>query len=294
MKKLVRIILHYIYSVYKALVSPLRKQVVANIVTMAPNELLKGRTAFITGATSGIGYAIAEAFLKSGATIVIAARNKDKIAKTIEELQNLDNTDGRIFSVVMDVLNITELKDKVNEAISILPNHKIDILVNNAGIGWVSGVTEDEEYDIIMNTDLKSVYFLSKILARHMIKENIQGNILNIASSSSLRPAGEVYGLAKWGVRGLTEGMAKMLIPHGIVVNAIGPGGTATPFAGKHKGDEIAFEPIPAGRFVMPEEVANVAVFLTSGMGRMIVGDVVYITGGAGTITCDDIRYEFN
>ena len=131
-------------------------------------------------------------------------------------------------------------------------------------------------------------------MARYMIKEKIQGNILNIASSSSLRPAGGAYGLAKWGVRGLTEGMAKMLIPHGIVVNAIGPGGTATPFAGKHKGDEISFEPIPAGRFVLPEEVANVAVFLTSGMGRMIVGDVVYITGGAGTITCDDIRYEFN
>lgn len=286
-------ILRYIYIAYKALVSPLRKKVVANIVTMAPNELLKGRTALITGATSGIGYAIAEAFLKSGAIIVIAARNNEKINKTIEELKKHGYTDGRIFSVVMDVLKTSELKNKVDEIISLLPSHKIDILVNNAGIGWVSGVTEEKEYDLVMNTDLKSVYFLTKITAQHMIKEKIQGNILNIASSSSLRPAGEAYGLAKWGVRGLTEGMAKMLIPYGIVVNAVGPGGTATPFMGKKKGDEISSSSIPAGRMVMPEEVANVAVFLTSGMGRMIIGDVVYLTGGTGTITCDDIKYEF-
>lgn len=286
--------LKYLYLVYKALLSPLRKQVVANIVTMAPNELLKGRAALITGATSGIGYAIAEAFLKAGATVVIAARNKEKIDKTISELQKLGNTDGRIYSVIMDVLNTKEFQAKVDEAITILPNHKIDILVNNAGIGSGKLPSEENDYDMVMDTDLKSVFFLSKIVARHMINERIHGNILNIASSSSLRPAGDVYGLAKWGIRGLTKGLAKMLIPHEIVVNAVGPGGTATPFNGKKAGDEISSASIPAGRFVMPEEVANVAVFLTSGMGRMIVGDIVYITGGTGTITCDDINYEFH
>lgn len=286
-------ILKYLYYAYKAMLSPLRKQVVANIVTLAPNELLKGRTALITGATSGIGYAIAEAYLKAGAIVVIAARNKERIEKTILELQKLKDTEGRIYSVIMDVLNTKELQAIVDEAISALPNHKIDILVNNAGIGGINGISEEEDYDMVMDTDLKSVYFLTKIVARHMIKEKIQGNILNIASSSSLRPAGGAYGLAKWGIRGLTEGMAKMLIPHGIVVNAVGPGATATPFMGKKKGDEISTSSIPAGRMVMPEEVANVAVFLTSDMGRMIVGNVVYITGGTGTITCDDISYEF-
>ena len=291
---ILRRILVKLYHLYKALVAPFRKIVVANIVTMAPNELLKGRTALITGATSGIGYAIAEAFLKAGATIVIAARNKDKIENTIAELQKQDNTDGKIYSVIMDVLKTSELVTKVDEVISILPSHKIDILVNNAGIGYVSGASEEENYDMVMDTDLKSVYFLTRMVAHHMIKEKIQGNILNIASSSSLRPAGGVYGLAKWGIRGMTEGMAKMLIPHSIVVNAVGPGATATPFMGKKNGDEISSSSIPAGRMVMPEEVANVAVFLTSGLGRMIVGDVVYITGGTGTTTCDDIIYEFN
>lgn len=286
-------LLRLVYIAYKALASPLRKKVIANIITIAPNELLKGRTSLITGATSGIGYAIAEAFIKAGATVVIAARNKEKIKKTISELQKLGNTDGRIYYVIMDVLKTSELKDKIDEAISLIPSHKIDILVNNAGIGSVSGANEEYDYDMVMDIDLKSVYFLTKIVARHMINEKNQGNILNIASSSSLRPAGGAYGLAKWGIRGLTEGMAKMLIPHGIVVNAVGPGATATPFMGIKKGDEISDPTIPSGRMVMPEEVANVAVFLTSGMGRMIVGDVVYITGGTGTITCDDIDYNF-
>lgn len=288
---LMRKIIKLGYSIWSKL---FRKKVVANIVSMAPNELLKGRTALITGATSGIGYAIAEAYLKAGATVVIAARSKEKIDKTILELQKLGNTDGRIYFVIMDVLKTSELQSRVDEIISILPNHKIDILVNNAGIGGIHGVSEEDNYDMVMNTDLKSVYFLTKIVARHMINEHIQGNILNIASSSSLRPAGGEYGLAKWGIRGLTEGMAKMLVPYGIVVNAVGPGATATPFMGKIKGDEISHPSIPAGRMVMPEEIANVAVFLTSGMGRMIVGDIVYITGGTGTITCDDISYEFN
>lgn len=261
---------------------------------MSPSELLKGKSALITGATSGIGYAIAVAFLEAGASVVIAARNSDKIQSTIKELQKIDNSEGRIFSVVMDVLDFSKLNNRIEEVISVIPNHIIDILVNNAGIGGVNGVSEEEAYDRIMNTNLKSVFFITKIVARHMIDNKIKGNILNIASSASLRPAESAYGLTKWGVRGLTEGMAKMLIKHGIVVNAVGPGATATPFMGKTNGDEIFNESIPAGRYVMPEEVANVAVFLTSDMGRMIVGDIVYITGGTGTTTCDDIDYTFN
>jgi 3-oxoacyl-[acyl-carrier protein] reductase len=283
-----------LFRVYKALLSPLRKKVEARIITLAPNQLLEGRTALITGATSGIGYAIAEAYLIAGATVVVAGRNKEKVDKCVCELKSKCQTDGKVYSVLMDVLNTSEMDTKIKEVLSLLPSHKIDILVNNAGIGGVSGVSEEKEYDLVMDTNLKSVYFLTQKVARHMITNHIHGNILNIASSSSLRPAGGSYGLSKWGIRGLTEGMSKMLIPYGIVVNAVGPGATATPFMRKKKGDEISNKTIPAGRFVMPEEVANVAVFLTSGMGRMIVGDVVYITGGTGTITCDDISYDFN
>jgi 3-oxoacyl-[acyl-carrier protein] reductase len=126
------------------------------------------------------------------------------------------------------------------------------------------------------------------------MKENkITGNILNIISSSGLRPAASAYTLSKWGVRGLTLGLAKSLIPYDIVVNGLAPGPTATPMLMKDGSEEIGHTSNPLGRYAMPEEIANMAVVLTSGMGRTVVGDIVYMTGGAGIITFDDMDYKF-
>ena len=126
------------------------------------------------------------------------------------------------------------------------------------------------------------------------MKENsISGNILNIASSSSLRPAASAYTLTKWGTRGLTLGLAKTFAPYGITVNGIAPGPTATPMLNKKEGDDLAFPGNPLGRFALPEEIANMAVFLVSDMGRSIVGDIVYMTGGSGLVTFDDVTYNF-
>lgn len=281
-------------QIYRALLYPLRKKVTAQIVTLAPNELLNGRTAVITGCTSGIGLAIAKAFLNAGANVVAIGRNKEKLEKTVKELTQIVQNDSKVYSYVLDVMETDKLENAVQDIITIIPNHQIDILVNNAGLGGASSATEMEEYDIVMNTNLKAVYFLSRYVAKHMIKERIEGNILNIASSSSIRPAAGVYGLSKWGVRGFTEGLAKMLIKHNIVVNAVGPCGTATPFMGMTNNNDLYSTTIPAKRFATPEEVANIAVVLTSRMGRMIVGDIVYLSGGAGVITCDYIDYDFN
>lgn len=280
--------------IYRGLFSPLRKKVSANIVTLAPNEFLKGRTAVITGCTSGIGLAIAKAFLNAGANIVATGRNKDKLEKATDELLQLVKGDSKVYSYPLDVMESDKLERSIKEVVKLIPNHKIDILVNNAGLGGVSSATELQEYDIVMDTNLKAVYFLTKYVARHMISEKIEGNIVNIASSSSLRPAGGVYGLSKWGIRGLTEGFAKMLIKHNIVVNAVGPCATATPFMGMTNSEDLGSTTIPAKRLATPEEVANIAVVLASGMGRMIVGDIIYLSGGAGVITCDDVDYDFN
>ena len=145
-----------------------------------------------------------------------------------------------------------------------------------------------------MGTNLKGTYFLSRVFARYMIKNKIQGNILNIGSSSCLRPAASAYTLTKWGVRGMTLGLAKALIPYGIVVNGIAPGPTSTPMHvhGIYKPGEDLTSQTPVGRDATPEEIANFAVVMISGMGRMIVGDMVYMTGGAGLITFDDVSYE--
>ena len=165
--------------------------------------------------------------------------------------------------------------------------------MNNAGVQGAEfpNATEDY-YDIAMDTNLKACFFLSQLFGNYMVKQGIKGNILNVCSSSSLRPAISAYTISKWGLRGLTLGLAKSLIPHGIVVNGIAPGATATPMLNKTNADDITYPYSPLGRLIMPEEIANMAVFLVSETGRSIVGDIIYMTGGMGVITYDDINYN--
>lgn len=144
-----------------------------------------------------------------------------------------------------------------------------------------------------MDTNLKGVFFFSQLVGRYMVDNNIEGNILNIASASSLRPAASVYTLSKVGIKEFTLGMAKSLIPHGVVVNGLAPGPTATPMLIKGEKPNLAIDHNPLGRFALPEEIANMAVILTSNMGRTIVGSIVYMTGGSGTITFEDVQYPF-
>lgn len=265
----------------------------ATIVTLAPNELLQGKVALVTGGTSGIGYAIAKAFVNSGATVVITGRNVERINLAVDKLCReckIDNS--RLWGIEMDNTHIDSFPDCLRQILH--KTGKVDILVNNAGTlgGNISSVTE-KEYDTIMDTNLKGVVFLSKLIGHYMKEANIKGNILNIASSSSFRPASSAYTISKWGIRGLTLGLAKSLIPYGIVVNGIAPGPTATPMLSKEENDDLAFEGNPLGRYALPEEIANMAVFLISDMGRTVVGDIVCMTGGAGLVTFDDVNYVF-
>lgn len=196
------------------------------------------------------------------------------------------NQRGGVHCFQIDVRDVSQLPSRVCEAAKLFDG-RIDILVNSAGL--VSkhdffSMTEDE-YDGIMDTNLKGTYFISREVAKLMIEKNIHGHILNISSSSSLRPAWTPYQLSKWGIKGFTLGLADILIPYGITVNAIAPGPTATPMLGRHEGDSL-YEPYaPAGRYSTPEEIASLAVFMVSGAGDMIVGDTVYMTGGSGNLT---------
>lgn len=281
-----------IKSLLKKIMSIFRppQRITVNIVSLAPTELLKGRTALITGGTSGIGRAIAEAFVKSGADVVITGRNAEKIKDCVESISKV-NTEQRVYGIEMDNTEIDCIPEKFKEIQNALKG-PIDILVNNVGVNCGDGYYCNEtEYNRIMDTNLKSTFFLTRFFSDYLIKNNIKGNILNIASSSSLRPASSPYIISKWGIRGLTIGFAKKLIRNGIVVNGIAPGPTYTPMLVKQKTEDYAIANNPSGRYVAPEEVANMAVVLTSGLGRMVVGDIVYITGGAGVITVDDIDY---
>ncbi|MBQ8117269.1 MAG: SDR family oxidoreductase [Lachnospiraceae bacterium] len=174
---------------------------------------------------------------------------------------------------------------KVKEASEIFGH--IDILVNAAGTNSHKDfleVTEDE-YDAVMNVNAKGTFFMSQAIAKYMIENNIKGHILNITSSSALRPAKTPYHMSKWAVRGLTLGTADRLLSHGIIVNALAPGPVATEMLGKQEEDSIYKEGQPSGRYAMPQEIANMAVMLVSEMGNIVVGDTLYATGGSGVIS---------
>lgn len=263
----------------------------ANLTTLAPNELLKGRCALITGGTSGIGFSIAQSFLNAGASVIITGRSEDKLLRAKETLGYKD----RVFTYVMnnqDVNSFMPTFDRmladVNRGVKF-----IDILVNNAGVlGATLPNATEEQYDNVLDTNLKAVFFLSQMFGKYMVENKIKGNILNIASSSSLRPAVSAYTISKWGIRGLTMGLARSLAPHGITVNGIAPGQTATPMLRKNDNNNLINTTCPLGRWILPEEIANGALFLVSDLGRAVVGDIVYMTGGAALLSYEDMNYN--
>ena len=261
----------------------------ANVSKLAPNGMLKGRCALITGGTSGIGYAIAEAFLEAGAKIIITGRAQSKLDNAVEQLSQY----GVCSGVVMDVTKAETILESFNESVS--KYGKIDILVNNAGVSGASiADATPEKFDAVIDTNLKGVFFLSQVAGKYMVKNGIKGNILNISSASSIRPAACAYTISKWGVRGFTQGLARTLLPYGITVNALAPGPTATPLLRKESdADDIAFPVTPAGRYALPCEIANMAVILVSDIARLVVGDTVFMTGGAGNIYNGDVDYPF-
>lgn len=260
---------------------------------LAPSDLLKRRNALITGGTSGIGYQIAKFFLEAGANVVITGRDSNRLKRACEQLEKETNKVNSVFGMMMDNTEVRRFRDHIVEASNLLGHKEIDILVNNAGVigGHITNATE-EEYDKVLNTNLKAVFFLTKAIAEYMKEHNIQGNVLNIASSSGICPANSAYCVSKWGIRGLTEGFARSLAPLGIVVNGIAPGPTATPMLMDDFSD-LSHGKIPNGRFTLPEEIANMAVVLVSNLGKSVIGDIVYMTGGAGNLTKENIRYFF-
>lgn len=242
---------------------------------------LDERTALITGGTSGIGLAIAETFLECGCQVIVAGSSQEKLDKVKAKWQD------KIQTVQIDVRDVHSLPEKVAIAASLADQGKIDILVNSAGVSSKLSFWDmrEAEFDKVMDINLKGTYFMCQAVAKHMVEHKVHGHILNVSSASSIRPAWSPYHLSKWGIRGLTVGLADQLLPHGIIVNAIAPGPVATPLLGKENGDSL-YNPInPSGRYATPREIAELAVFMAGRTGDLIVGSSFFITGGGGTIS---------
>lgn len=255
-------------------------------------DMLANKNILITGGSSGIGYSIALSCLKNGANVVITGRDFLKLEKAKLELEKTIRSSNTIDIFQWDLNNFKSIKENIGKIKNFFQSKKIDILINNAGIlkGSNHGSTSIEDFDEVIDINLKSYYFLSQEFANYLVKEKIKGNILNVSSSSGYRPSISPYMISKNSVISLTRGLAKKLIKNDIVVNGIAPGPTTTEML-KLSNNNMNNEVSPSRRYLNPNEVANLAVFLISSCGRMIVGETIFITGGSGTLTFDDINY---
>lgn len=279
----------------KRIAKKMQKEVIKpQLIPKLYGELLKDKIILVSGGTSGIGFSIAEACLNNGAKVIITGRNQARIDKAIEKIkEQIKNTKDSIKGIELDVTDVASVSGKIKNAERLFPETRIDVLINSVGVlkGDSLGKTDEKDFDDVLQTNLKGTYFLSQAFANYLVDKSIKGNILNVSSVSGIRPANSPYMISKWGINGLTKGLAKKYIKNGIVVNGIAPGPTATDMLLDNK-DNIKHEYSPSGRYITPEEIANMSVILVSDLGRMIVGDTIYITGGCGNITIDDISYE--
>jgi len=241
---------------------------------------LTGRVAMVTGANTGIGQAIALALAEAGADIAAVGRTPaDETAKRVKAL-------GRQVRLIpADLSTIAPVEYVVEECLRTLG--AVDILINNAGIIRRADAVDftEADWDAVMDTNLKSVFFLSQAAGRRMIEKG-KGRIINVASMLSFQGGVRVpsYTASKSGVAGLTKLLANEWARHGVNVNAIAPGYVATNNTAALRDDpernRAILERIPAGRWGDPADIAGAAVFLASDAASYVQGHILAVDGG--------------
>jgi len=243
---------------------------------------LAGRRALVTGASRGIGFAIAEALATAGASVVLNARN----AATLEEAaRQLRRSGAQVAVSAFDVTDAAQCRQAIDAIESTVG--ALDILVNNAGMQRRAPLESfpEEDWRELMATNLDSIYYVSKAVAPHMIARG-RGKIINIGSIQCelARPGIAPYTASKGAVRNLTRGMCADWARHGLQVNAIGPGYFATPLNKALYEDPVFDEWLrkrtPAGRWGRLEDLHGVAVFLASDASNFVNGQTLYVDGG--------------
>ncbi len=241
---------------------------------------LAGKTALVTGANTGIGQAIAVALAEAGADIALVGRSNAE-----ETAQLIEAKGRRAISINADLSSTEPLNRVVQEALETLG--RIDILVNNAGIIRRDDLLNfsESDWDAVIDTNLKTLFFLSQAAAMHMAERGA-GKIINIASLLTFQGGIRVpsYAAAKSGVGGVTKAMANELAVKGVQVNAIAPGYIATNNTAALQADETRnrqiLERIPAGRWGRPEDISGAAVFLASPASDYVTGHILTVDGG--------------
>jgi NAD(P)-dependent dehydrogenase (short-subunit alcohol dehydrogenase family) len=243
---------------------------------------LSGKIAVVTGAGRGLGYAISIALARYGAHVVACSRTESELKRVAGEIEKIGRRSIAVRLDVSDIGSIGPMVDRTLETFG-----RIDILVNNAGINRpqpAMDVTE-ENWDLVMNTNLKGLFFCAQAVGRVMIPQK-KGKIINISSDAGTVgiPQRAVYCASKGGVNLLTKVLAIELAPHGIHVNAIAPAFIETsltsPMLKEPEFKAYVLSNTPLGRVGKPSEVGAAAVFLASAASDYMTGHIMLVDGG--------------
>jgi NAD(P)-dependent dehydrogenase (short-subunit alcohol dehydrogenase family) len=246
-------------------------------------SVLEGRIALVTGASRGIGRAVAEVFARVGATVIICGRKIEVLENVMEESVYLP---GRMVPVQCHVGRLAEMEAMVTKVLAEFG--RIDILVNNAAVNTYRGPCLDfgeTEFDRIVDVNVKSVYRLTRLVAPGMADRG-SGSIINIAALAGIRPEPDnlLYNMTKAAVISMTKSYALELSPKGVRVNAIAPGVVDTEMTAHIWQDEerlrahLARQPVQ--HLGQPEEIAEVALTLASERSSLVTGQVFVVDGG--------------
>lgn len=244
-------------------------------------KVLQGRTALVTGASRGIGRAIAVAFARAGADVAVNfASNKTEAAETLDQVLRCGVRGGAFQADVSDFDSVVAMREEIHRALG-----PVDVVVNNAGINrdMTFKRMDLESWERVIDTNLTGVFNVSRVFLDDLVRSK-RGRIVNISSIVGERGnfGQSNYAAAKAGVLGLTKTLAVELARDGVTVNAIAPGFIETDMLGTvpEKVRTRLLEQIPLGRFGKPEEVACAAVFLASECAAYVTGETMSLNGG--------------
>ncbi|HBF2317040.1 TPA: SDR family oxidoreductase [Clostridioides difficile] len=242
---------------------------------------MKKKTALITGGARGIGKAMSKAFAKEGYNVLVNFNKSENEAKELYTILNEKNFSVKLFKA--NISNREDVEDMVDYCIKEFGG--LDVLVNNAGVSQDKLFTDitDEDWDNMMNINLKGSFYCSQVALKYMISEK-KGNIINISSIWGISGAScEVhYSITKAGIIGMTKALAKEVGPSNIRVNSIAPGVINTDMLSGYNEEDIdaLVEETPLMRLGTPEDIANCAIFLASDKSNFITGQVISPNGG--------------
>ena len=241
---------------------------------------LDAKYALVIGGTSGIGKAIARGYLEAGARVIVAGRDIEKLGRALADLA----PHGEVYGYQADVSDQAGLRGLVG--ITLAHHGRIDVLVNCQGITLLKAAEEftPDDWDMIISTDLKSVFFACTEVGRHMLGRG-SGAIVNIASLASHRgwPRSALYAIAKTGVLSMTQTLAAEWAARGVRVNAISPGFFMTELNRDKMSPErktLALARTPAGRFGEVDELVGAAIYLASPAATFVTGETIAVDGG--------------